>query len=136
VRRDVRWRAALYALLRFVPPARPQLNACIVEPTERDRLASATAGGVPRSRSTGFSASCYPRGVKLAELEAELLKLDAADRARLAEKLLESLEMLSERENEEIWLHEASRRDADLDANPSQGRSAEDVLRDARARFG
>jgi len=91
---------------------------------------------MPCGRSTRFSTSCYPRRVKLAELEAELLKLDAADRARLAEKLLESLEMLSERENEEIWLHEASRRDADLDANPSQGRSAEDVLRDARARFG
>ena len=72
--------------------------------------------------------------VNVAELEAELLKLDAADRARLAEKLLESLETLSERENQQIWLDEASRRDADLDANPSHARSAE--LRDARARFG
>ncbi len=74
--------------------------------------------------------------MKLPELEAEVLKLDAVDRARLAEKLLESLETLSEGENEQVWLEEAARRDADLDANPARGRSAEDVLRDARARFG
>ncbi|UQA62915.1 addiction module protein [Polyangium aurulentum] len=72
----------------------------------------------------------------LAELETEALKLEPADRARLAEKLLESLEALSEEENQAVWLDEAARRDADLDADPSKGRPAEDVLRDVRARFG
>ena len=72
----------------------------------------------------------------LTELEEQLLKLDAADRARLAEKLLESLETLSDKENEQVWLEEAARRDAELDADPSKGRPAEAVLRDARARFG
>lgn len=72
----------------------------------------------------------------ITELEAEALKLDLNDRARLAEKLLESLETLTKEENERIWFEEAARRDADLDADPTRGRRAEDVLRDARARFG
>jgi hypothetical protein len=74
--------------------------------------------------------------VDITELEAEALKLDLNDRARLAEKLLESLETLTEEENERVWFEEAARRDADLDADAAKGRRAEDVLRDARARFG
>lgn len=73
------------------------------------------------------------RRVDLADLEAEVLKLAADDRARLAEKLLASLETFTEEENERIWLDEAARRDAELDADPSLGRSAEDVLRELRA---
>jgi putative addiction module component (TIGR02574 family) len=72
--------------------------------------------------------------VNLTELEAEALKLDPANRARLAERLLESLETLSEQENQQVWLDEAARRDADLEADPSKGRPAEEVFRDARAR--
>lgn len=71
----------------------------------------------------------------LAHLEAEVLKLAAGDRARLAEKLIASLETFTEEENERIWLEEAARRDAELDADPSRGRPAEDVLRELRARF-
>ena len=71
----------------------------------------------------------------LTELEAEALKLDPANRARLAEKLLESLETLSEQENQQVWIDEAARRDADLEADPSKGRPAEEVFRDARARL-
>jgi len=74
--------------------------------------------------------------VNLTELEAEALKLDPANRARLAERLLESLETLSEEENQQVWLDEAARRDADLEADPSKGRPAEGVFRDARARLG
>lgn len=73
--------------------------------------------------------------VDLAHLEAEVLKLAAGDRARLAEKLIASLETFTEEENERIWLEEAARRDAELDADPSRGRPAEDVLRELRARF-
>jgi Putative addiction module component len=70
------------------------------------------------------------------ELEAEVLRLSPTDRARLAERLLESLETLSEEENEQVWLEEAACRDVDFDANPTRGRLVEDVLRDARARLG
>ena len=69
------------------------------------------------------------------DLEAEALKLDPAARARLAEKLLESLETLSDEENQQAWFEEAARRDTELDADPSRGRAAEDVLREAKARF-
>ncbi len=66
------------------------------------------------------------------EIEAEALKLDPSARARLAEKLLESLETLSDEENQRLWAEEAERRDADWDAAPGTSRPATDVLRDAR----
>jgi putative addiction module component len=45
------------------------------------------------------------------ELEVEALKLPPKDRARLAEKLLHSLETLSDEENARLWAEEAQRRD-------------------------
>lgn len=73
--------------------------------------------------------------VNLPDLEAEALKLPVVERARLAETLLESLDVLSEEEHQRLWTEEAARRDAELDADPSRGRPAEDVFRDARARL-
>ena len=70
------------------------------------------------------------------EIEARVLKLDPRSRARLAGKLLESLETLSPEENAQVWAEEARRRDAELEADPGKGRSAEDVYRDARTRLG
>ena len=49
------------------------------------------------------------------EIEAQALKLGPKARARLAGKLLESLEDLSDEENEQLWAEEAERRDAELD---------------------
>jgi hypothetical protein len=69
------------------------------------------------------------------DIEAEALKLDPPARARLAKKLLESLETLSDEENERLWAEEADRRDAAWDAAPGSGRPAGDVLRDARAKL-
>jgi len=69
------------------------------------------------------------------ELEAEALKLAPRERARLAERLLRSLENLSDEENARLWAAEAERRDRACDANPSIGRPADDVFRDARARL-
>lgn len=65
------------------------------------------------------------------EVELEALKLAPQERARLAERLLESLENLTAEENALIWKEEARRRDAAWDDTLS--RSAADVLRDARA---
>jgi putative addiction module component (TIGR02574 family) len=73
--------------------------------------------------------------VNLPDPETEALKLPAADRARLAETLLESLDALTDEENRQLWIEEARRRDAELDTDPSRGRPAEDVFRDARARL-
>jgi Putative addiction module component len=69
------------------------------------------------------------------ELEAEVLKLGPQARARLAERLLASLESLSDEENAQLWGEEAERRDASWDAGGEVGRPAADVLRDARARL-
>ena len=73
--------------------------------------------------------------MKLPDLETEALKLPIAERARLAETLLESLDVLSEEEHRRLWTEEAARRDADLEADPSRGRPAADVFRDARSRL-
>ena len=72
-------------------------------------------------------------GMSVEEIEAEALKLHPKDRARLAEKLLASLETLSDQENDRLWAEEAERRDADWKSAPS--RPAADVLRDARAKL-
>jgi Putative addiction module component len=69
------------------------------------------------------------------DIEAEILKLDPRARARLAKKLLESLETLSDEENERLWAEEADRRDAAWESAPGSGRPAADVIRDARARL-
>ena len=70
-------------------------------------------------------------GMSNEEIEAEALKLEPKARARLAERLLESLETLSDKENERLWAEEAERRDAEWQSS----RPAGDVLRDARAKL-
>jgi len=69
------------------------------------------------------------------ELEAAVLKLDPRSRARLAGRLLESLDTLSREENGQLWLEEARARDAELDRDADAGRAAADVFRDARAKL-
>ncbi|MBK8258509.1 MAG: addiction module protein [Polyangiaceae bacterium] len=73
--------------------------------------------------------------MKLLDLEIEALKLPLAERAQLAEVLLGSLDALSEDEHRQEWTEEALRRDADLDADPTRGRPADEVFRGARARL-
>ena len=43
-------------------------------------------------------------------IEKQLMKLDANSRAKLASRLLSSLDNLSEDENEKLWAQEALRR--------------------------
>lgn len=66
------------------------------------------------------------------QIEEAALNLDARSRARLAEKLLRSLDDLGEEEADALWAAEAERRDAEMDENEHLGRSAEEVLRDIR----
>lgn len=67
------------------------------------------------------------------EIEATVLQLTASDRARLAERLLESLDQLSDDENEKLWAEEAIRRDQEWDEDPTSARDAAEVMRDALA---
>ena len=73
--------------------------------------------------------------MSLKELEAEALKLDPKARARLAGKLLESLENLSEEENMRLWAEEAQRRDAEMDASSGSSCSATETFREARSKL-
>lgn len=66
-----------------------------------------------------------------ADLEAKILELAPKERARLAQRILESLEALSESEVEALWLQEADRRDQQLDADPSRTIPGAHVLREA-----
>ena len=70
---------------------------------------------------------------QLMEFEAVALKLPPADRATLAERLIASLDELSDDQNEQLWLEEADRRYREYKHGNLSSRSAEDVLRDARA---
>ena len=55
--------------------------------------------------------------------------------ARLAGRLLDSLDSLSSEENAQIWAEEAQRRENALESGELSSRSADDVFRDARARI-
>ena len=81
-------------------------------------------------RSGGMPGRAAGRGIN-----QRAVKLDPQARARLAKKLLESLEALSDEENERLWAEEADQRDTAWDAAPASGRPAAEVLRDARAKL-
>ena len=63
-------------------------------------------------------------------LEYEALNLPHQFRAELAQKLLLSLEGVTE--NEQLWFDEALRRSDELDADNSKVRSADEVFATAR----
>ncbi len=68
----------------------------------------------------------------LKTVEHEALRLSPEDRAKLAQKLLLSLDTLSEEEVEQAWLIEADRRARELDRGEVQPISADEVRRKAR----
>jgi putative addiction module component (TIGR02574 family) len=61
----------------------------------------------------------------------QALRLELRDRAKLTEKLLASLDGLSEAEIEQLWLDEAAQRLEDYRAGRSEGIPAGDVFREA-----
>ena len=71
----------------------------------------------------------------VAELMREALMLSARDRASMAHELLSSLESLSEAEVEQLWVEEALRRSAELDAGLVETIPADQVVAEARARL-
>lgn len=69
------------------------------------------------------------------ELMREAMRLDASERAAMAHELLSSLEALSEAEIEQLWLDEAERRRAEIEAGAVETISAADAISQARARL-
>ena len=68
-------------------------------------------------------------------IEKEALGLPVEKRAKLAERLLESLDELSEAVIEKLWLSEAARRDAEIDEGKARLVTSEELERRVRARL-
>jgi putative addiction module component (TIGR02574 family) len=66
------------------------------------------------------------------QLDAEIMKLDLDARARLAEKLILSLDAPSDKENLHLWVVEAGRRLRDLREGRAKEIPAEEMFRQAR----
>ena len=79
---------------------------------------------------------CRLRTIDMKSLENEALGLPSQDRAKLALDLIESLEMLSPVEIEELWAQEAQRRADQIDNLPVALISAEIVSARAHALLG
>lgn len=69
------------------------------------------------------------------KIEKQLMNMNVSDRARLASQLLSSLEDLSEPENEQLWARAAFERHQSLVGGEGKSKSAETVLRQARAKL-
>lgn len=68
------------------------------------------------------------------QIEQELLKLPTAERARLAERLIASLD--EDAEIEEAWIEEVRRRDQEIQSGAVETIPLEDALTSIRERFG
>jgi hypothetical protein len=69
------------------------------------------------------------------QIERQLLGLNPHSRAKLAERLLRSLDELSEAENEQLWAQEAFRRHQELTNGKAKARPSSEVFREARSRL-
>jgi putative addiction module component (TIGR02574 family) len=67
------------------------------------------------------------------EIESEALQLPPKERARLAQRLLASLDTESDRDAEQVWLQEAERRLDELESGKVIGIPAEQVFKRARS---
>jgi len=70
----------------------------------------------------------------LKDIAAEALELPLTARAELASQLLDSLDDLSDEENDQLWLHEAERRFAEYKAGNIEAVPVEEVFARLRAR--
>ena len=67
------------------------------------------------------------------ELESKALRLPRRERARLAQRLISSLDPNVDADVDKLWLQEAERRLAELKSGKVAGIPAEKVLRKARS---
>ena len=67
------------------------------------------------------------------ELESQALRLSRRERARLAQRLISSLDQEADAEAERLWLEEAERRLADLKSGKVAAIPAERVIRKVRS---
>ena len=70
----------------------------------------------------------------LKDIESELLQLEPQQRATLAKSLLDSLDVLSEEEDEQLWIEEVEARVADFRAGRTTAIDGDEVFARARER--
>ena len=68
-------------------------------------------------------------------IEKKVLELNVKSRAKLANKLLSSLEELSEKEIEKLWGEESIRRDEEISSGKVKLKPVEEVITASRKRF-
>jgi putative addiction module component (TIGR02574 family) len=68
------------------------------------------------------------------EIAAEALELPAAARAELASQLLDSLDELTDEENDTLWAQEAERRYAEYKAGNIEAVAADELFSRLRSR--
>lgn len=78
---------------------------------------------------------CIIGPMKSRAIEKEALELPVERRAKLAQRLLESLEDLSEAETEKLWLRESARRADEIDGGKVRLVKSEELERRVRARI-
>ncbi len=69
------------------------------------------------------------------ELKTVALQLSPEERAELASELLLSLDDLNEAEVERLWIEEAQRRDAQINAGIARLIPGDEVIAEARSRL-
>jgi putative addiction module component (TIGR02574 family) len=70
------------------------------------------------------------------KIEEQAQGLSSKDRARLALKLIESLDQGVDEDVDDIWLDEAERRLADYDAGRTDSRPADEVFDEIEKKLG
>jgi hypothetical protein len=77
----------------------------------------------------------YHGAMSVQDIEQAALSLNLQERARLAHRLLHSLDELSDEENEKLWLEVAERRVQELRSGQVKSIPTKDVLSDVRAKL-
>ena len=68
-------------------------------------------------------------------IEKKVLELNVKSRAKLANKLLSSLEELSEKEIEKLWAEESLRRNEEISSGKIKLKPVEEVITSSRKRL-
>ena len=113
-----------FALLEFAGYSRRQASH---SPPQRQRTVPSGNGLWQATEQT----SGVPMGIPVEVLEAELLKLPKADRIRVLDRVVASLD--ADVEREAAWDAVAAQRDAEADRDPSVLLALDDVLTRLRA---
>ena len=98
----------------------------------RSRLGTARCTRLPNGGYIASVKGSSPRSTQVSteQIERELLRLPASERARLAERLIASLD--EDSEVDRAWAEEVRRRDEELDSGAVQSLPLKDSLRDLR----